>query len=109
MRRFCLFLFVCLAFAGCSSETPEAKKDNKKQDNKKQDNIEDYPYPECAECVKWMKENAGEPDSLQIISWKKVTFRPGEPGVTPGTVRIDVKYRGKNQFGGWSVEERYFF
>lgn len=61
-----------------------------------------YPYPECAACVQWLRDNAGEPDSLQFFAWRRALPIDGE-----GVV-ITVKYRTKTQFGGWAVEKRNF-
>jgi hypothetical protein len=64
------------------------------------------PYPECAAVRKWLRENTGEPDKLEIIAWKG---RREATGKWPaGAVWVSVKYRGVNQYGGRSVEGRSF-
>jgi hypothetical protein len=52
----------------------------------------------------WLKENLPEPDSLEIIRLRSA--RQDQPGMN-GFV-VYVKYRAKNEFGGYSVTEDYF-
>ena len=59
-----------------------------------------YPYPECEVCMQWLRNNTGEPDSIQIIEWDR------QPSDVDDFVVIIAKFRGKNQVGGWSVDVR---
>lgn len=54
-----------------------------------------------AQVVKWLKDNLKDPDSLQFIEWSKVQK------VESGFV-VRVKYRAKNGFGGYGVENKLF-
>lgn len=49
----------------------------------------------------WLKGHLRDPDSLEYIEWSPVV-KDGE-GYT-----VRVKYRAKNGFGGYEVEERVF-
>ena len=49
----------------------------------------------------WLKENAKDPDSIQFIEWSPL--EKVESGY-----RVRVKYRGKNGFGGYEIEEKVF-
>ncbi len=60
-----------------------------------------YPYPECEAIVRWLKENTGDPGAIEIISWEE--RRPYKYDDGTETVLIDVKFRGKNQFGAMTV------
>ena len=52
--------------------------------------------------VEWLKNNLKDPDSLEFIEWS-----PVEKTVT-GDFRVRVKYRAKNSFGGYMVENKIF-
>lgn len=69
------------------------------------------PYPECAAIRRWLRENTGEPGSLEILSWEN-RYVYGKDGpdnrAWPGAVVVRVKYRGVNQYGGKSVEATSF-
>jgi len=92
--------FALLALAGChrapaptaTPSTPAAAK-------------EAYPWPECEACVKALKDQMGEPDSLQIIEWKhrKEFFDGKQSGLS-----IGLKCRCKNEMGGWSAGDIVF-
>lgn len=64
----------------------------------------DGPYPECAVIVAWLRKNAADPDSIQIISWESRTVATKESSSTYfGHVTVYFKHRGKNARGGASV------
>jgi hypothetical protein len=65
------------------------------------------PYPECAEIRHWLRDNTGEPDTVQIVAW---TGRAEEPARTdyPAYVLVTVKYRARNRFGALQVFDRTF-
>lgn len=50
----------------------------------------------------WLKANLKDPGSLEIIEWRKVA-RDGSSYV------VSVKYRAKNSFGGYVVDDKLFF
>jgi hypothetical protein len=49
----------------------------------------------------WLKEHVRDPDSLEYVEWSPLV-KNGD-GYT-----VRVKYRAKNGFGGYEVEERVF-
>jgi len=51
----------------------------------------------------WLKSNLKDPSSLKFIEWSKV-FRESN-----GEFSVRVKYRAKNSFGGYSVENKVFY
>ena len=53
---------------------------------------------------RWLKAHLKDPDSYQSIEWSRVVARPGTP--CPYTVRH--KYRAKNSFGGYVIENKLF-
>jgi hypothetical protein len=68
------------------------------------------PWPECQLCRDWLRDNTGDPASVEIIDWQDRRVIPKSyPGTPAGTVRVDVKYRAANGLGGKSVEVRHFF
>jgi hypothetical protein len=68
------------------------------------------PYPECAACRTWLRENVGDPDSLEVLAWEERWVIPhqGIGSFPPGAVRVIARYRGKSQLGGKPVERRVF-
>lgn len=86
----------------------------------------DYPYPECEFCVQWLKENIGDPASLEIIQWidrkefvhgpavyekrggQKVLARYDSNGPMEHELTIKVKFRAKNTVGAMMVDRRLF-
>lgn len=81
------------------------------------------PWPECGTIRKWLRDNSGEPGSLEIIEWQeRKTDRHGPPkydknrvfqgyddsGEIDDYVNIGVKYRLRNVLGGMNVERRHF-
>lgn len=50
---------------------------------------------------RWLKNNLKDPDSFQAIEWSPVTK-------TSNGFMVRCKYRAKNSFGGYVVEERVF-
>jgi hypothetical protein len=51
----------------------------------------------------WLKENLKDPDSLKFVEWSPVS-KTNDGGFT-----VRVKYRAKNSFGGYVVENKVFF
>ena len=51
----------------------------------------------------WLKGNLKDPDSLQFIEWSSVSK------TNDGGFMVRVKYRAKNSFGGYVVENKVFF
>lgn len=51
----------------------------------------------------YLKNNLKDPDSYQSIAWDKVSKMPN------GTYVVRHKFRAKNSFGGFSVEDKLFF
>lgn len=50
----------------------------------------------------WLKENLKDPKSIEYIKWTPLIH------MDDGTYTIGVKYRAKNSFGGYVIEERIF-
>jgi len=51
----------------------------------------------------WLKANLKDPKSLEFIEWSPVTKK------ADGGYFVRVKYRAKNSFGGYVVENKLFF
>jgi hypothetical protein len=51
---------------------------------------------------KYLQKTLKDPDSYQAIEWSAV-----QPGVD-GTLRVRHKYRAKNSFGGYVIENQFF-
>ena len=51
----------------------------------------------------WLKNSVKDPDSLQYIEWSPVSQQAN------GEFMVRVKYRAKNSFGGYVVENKLFF
>src|SRR5260370_42062665 len=80
-----------------------------------------YPYPECESIVQWLKENTGDPASLEIIQWlargeidemksardypKAMRWRAPNPNPY---ILVRVKYRAKNNVGAMAIYEQAF-
>lgn len=61
-----------------------------------------YPYPECEEFLKRIKDESGEPDRVEIVSWQS-----RRPSVKPtGWVTITAMVRDTNKLGAREVTER---
>jgi hypothetical protein len=88
----CLLVAACGQRPGASTETgkgtasSEAAKD---------------PWPECAEARKWLLENTGEPDKLEVVAWQARNLGPGADQVT-----LIVKVREATRFGGREVRQK---
>ena len=50
----------------------------------------------------YLKKNLRDPDSYQSIEWGKVIL------LSYGTYEVRHKYRAKNGFGGYDIEEKLF-
>jgi RNA polymerase subunit RPABC4/transcription elongation factor Spt4 len=50
----------------------------------------------------WLQENLKDPDSLQFIEWSPVQK------IYDGRFMVRVKYRAKNSFGGYVIENKIF-
>jgi hypothetical protein len=65
--------------------------------------VKNSPYDGSVSQVKyWLREYLKDPDSVQYIDWSTVkTLDDGQHAVL-------VKYRAKNSFGGYVIEQRLF-
>ena len=63
------------------------------------------PWPECAAIREWFRSHAADPASIEIVQWEK-RFPNSYDG--PSGVTIQVRYRGKNQFGALAIERHFF-
>jgi hypothetical protein len=63
------------------------------------------PWPECAAVREWFRQNAADPDSIQIVEWEK---RFQNPYDKPPAWTIQVRYRGKNKFGALAISTHFF-
>lgn len=91
MRTLLLFPLLLLA-AGCGgvpSVPPAAKKAA-------------YPYPECEEFLKRIKDESGEPDRVEVVKWV-ARFPSIEP---KGLVTLVAMVRDTNKLGAREVTER---
>jgi hypothetical protein len=48
----------------------------------------------------WLKDNLKDPKSLDIMEWSKLVEEPD------GNLAVRVKYRAKNSFGGYVIENK---
>lgn len=53
--------------------------------------------------VSWLQANLKDPKSLDVIEWSRI-IKPDSGGFM-----VRCKYRAKNSFGGYIVEEKLFF
>lgn len=51
---------------------------------------------------RWLKSNLKDPASLEFVEWGRVVTLPNED------FQVRVKYRAKNSFGGFAVEQKVF-
>ncbi len=58
-----------------------------------------YPYPECEEFLKRIKDDSGEPDRVEIVKWVGRSTGPGH-------VKIVAMVRDTNKLGAREVTER---
>ncbi len=57
---------------------------------------------------RWLKGNLKDPDSFKAMEWSPVTEVP--PGsALPHKFIVRCKYRAKNSFGGYVVEQKMFY
>lgn len=69
-----------------------------------------YPWPECAAVVAYLKENAGDAESVQIIKWESRVVTEKDPNrLTGGMVIISLKFRSKNRLGALAVNRGNFY
>jgi hypothetical protein len=71
------------------------------------------PYDASVKQVKaWFAANLKDPKSLEVIEWGKVVkyeIKYGlDKSIEDGSFKVRVKYRAKNSFGGFGVEEKVF-
>jgi hypothetical protein len=67
------------------------------------------PYPECAAVRDWLNRNLNDPTGLEILEWKRLTDADKIPQWPARLVRVDVKLRARNQYGGRQVETKSLF
>ncbi len=61
-----------------------------------------------AQVERWLKGNLKDPGSFEAIEWSPVTKVP--PGSNlPHQYIVRCKYRAKNSFGGYVVEQKLFY
>ncbi len=57
---------------------------------------------------RWLKDNLKDPDSFKAIEWSPVVEVP--PGSSlPHKFIVRCKYRAKNSFGGYVIEQKMFY
>jgi hypothetical protein len=56
---------------------------------------------------RWLKKNLKDPDSFEAIEWSDVVELKGESNGAKYVVRC--KYRAKNSFGGFIIDEQLFY
>jgi hypothetical protein len=61
-----------------------------------------------AQVETYLKENLNDPDSYQSISWSAVVKINDTKEVGFPSYQVRHKYRAKNSFGGYVVEEKVF-
>lgn len=58
--------------------------------------------------TQYLKANLNDPDSYQSISWSEVIELSKTKEIGFASFAVRHKYRAKNSFGGYVVEEKYF-
>lgn len=79
---------------------------NKTQKNETQANesVRNSPWDASVYQVKnYLKKTAKDPDSLEFIEWSEVAK------LDNGNFMVRAKYRGKNSFGGYTIENTIFY
>jgi hypothetical protein len=61
------------------------------------------PYPECGPVRRWLRENTGDPSSVEVVRWLSRTPTPAY-----GRANVSVKYRCRNAFGALQSRTRDF-
>ena len=51
---------------------------------------------------RWLKSNLKDPASLEVIEWSRVVPLPNDD------FQVRVKYRAKNSYGGYAIEQKFF-
>jgi len=51
----------------------------------------------------WLKSNLKDPSSIEYVNWSNVNDEVN------GGFSVRVKYRAKNSFGGYSIENKIFY
>lgn len=94
---FFIFYFISSFSSSKSSRTyPDSRSS--------QEIVMNSPWDASVSQVKsWLKTNLKDPGSLEFIEWSKVS-KTNDGGFT-----VRVKYRAKNSFGGYVVENKVFF
>jgi len=59
----------------------------------------DGPWPECADCLRTLRENVADPDSMKVLKWESRV-----PDAEEGRFRIQVKLSVRNRQGGFEAE-----
>ncbi|MFT6794152.1 MAG: hypothetical protein ACJAR1_002157 [Rubritalea sp.] len=108
MEIITLSIAVCyLSYSAIGALSKSSSKESKSREHKSNlssnSNTRREPTPSHYPVVRFIKENAKDPSSIEIMGYT-------EPQkVKDGIYSIRVKYRGKNGFGGYSIEDKTFF
>lgn len=86
-----LVLFIIAAIAGSQMEEPEPRIENSSWDGS------------VYQVKLWLEKNLLDPDSLEFIEWSPIEE------LEDGGYRVRAKYRAKNTYGGFVIEEQLFY
>ena len=67
--------------------------------------VQQHPYPECAECLAWMKERSGYPDEIEATWLERIQERTED---NRRHVVIKARVRGRNAAGSKEVQTLVF-
>lgn len=93
-----LFLFLAI-LAGCGPATTSPQPSHPTTRPTEKD-----PWPECSAVRQCMRDNSGEPDKIEVVSWIRRA-----PSGAPKHFFIEARYRDINPAGAREVLTAQFF
>jgi hypothetical protein len=68
------------------------------------------PWPECAAVRAYLKDHASDPASVEIVKWEERRVIQPDPRFGHElSYNLLVLYRGKNQYGGKTVQRTLYY
>ncbi len=99
---FALFLFG--VFSSPSTSSSDSTRRRKSSTSSSREVVENSGWDGSVLQVKsWLKSNLKDPGSLEFVEWSAVQK------TSDGGFMVRVKYRAKNSFGGYVVENKIFY
>lgn len=98
----CLGVIFLVALIGSLSDTNKSPSSSPSAKSEPREIVSNSPWDGSVHQVEsWLRENLKDPDSLEIIEWSPVQ------AVGTGFA-VRCKYRAKNGFGGYVIEQKLF-